>query len=285
MSIYRRRTSKGRLTSRSESRDRAMQEILQSEVTTTTTTTVTPTTTTTTTTSTPTTTTTTTSPFTYTQLAGGIGQYTQGVSLTGSTPFVGGSGSYSFNGTNGFIEIYPGADTALGIGDYTIEWFYYEKVQYLHPRFFSIGHYTAAATMDCSVEADLWWFGENGSWVSGGPNIGDLVGQWYHFAIVRISGTTSMYKDANLITSFADNNDLNNTTTPLIISQDDELSDPNCYINGLISNFRWIKGLGVYTQAGFTVPTSDLTETASANPYGGSYTEAIGSGYTKFLLI
>ncbi len=274
MSIYRRRISKGRLTSRGESRVRAMNEILQGEEVTTTTTTAAPTTTTTT-----------TSPFIYTQLAGGIGQYTQGVSLTGSTPFVGGGGSYAFNGTNGFIEIYSGADTALGTGDYTIEWFYYENTQNLHPRFFSIGNYFDGAMMDCSVENNLWWFGENGGWMNDGDFIGgDLVGQWHHFAIVRLSGFTSMYKDSNLIASFADNIDLNNTTTPLIISQDNLLSDPNCYIDGSISNFRWIKGLGVYTQSGFTVPTSDLTSIASANPYGGSYTEAIGSGYTKFLL-
>ena len=224
--------------------------------------------------------------FTYTQLSGGIGQYSQGVSLCGSSPVIGGSGSYSFNGAKGFIEIYPNVvDTVFGTGDYTIEWFYYELSQNLHPRFFSIGHYPSS-TMDCSVEANLWWFGENGGWVSGGPNIGgDLTGQWHHFAIVRINNFTSMYKDANLITSFADNNNLIDSTTPLIISQDNLLNDPACYINGLISNFRWVKGLGVYTQAGFTVPTGDLTEIALANPYGGNYTEAVGIGYTKFLLI
>ena len=81
------------------------------------------------------------------------------------------------------------------------------------------------------------------------------------------------------------NNDLNNTTTPLIISQDNLLNDPECYIDGVMSNFRWVKGLGVYTQSGFTVATSDLTAISVANPYGGSYTEAIGSGYTKYLLI
>lgn len=224
--------------------------------------------------------------FTYTQLAGGIGQYTQGVSLSVSSPFVGGGGSYAFNGTNGFLEIYPGADTALGTGDYTIEWFYYENTQKLHPRFFSIGNYYSGATMDCSVENNKWWFGENGGWMNHGESIGgDLTGQWHHFAIVRISGFTSMYKDANLIASFVDNNDLNNTTTPLIISQDNLLNDPECYIDGVMSNFRWVKGLGVYTQSGFTVATSDLTAISVANPYGGSYTEAIGSGYTKYLLI
>jgi hypothetical protein len=37
------------------------------------------------------------------------------------------------------------------------------------------------------------------------------------------------------------------------------------------------------TSDNFTIPTSALT--ASANPYGGSNTAAIGEGYTKLLLV
>ena len=47
---------------------------------------------------------------------------------------------------------------------------------------------------------------------------------------------------------------------------------------------RIVKGLAVYT-GNFTVPTSSLTLTASANPYGGSNTVAIPGGYTKLLLV
>jgi hypothetical protein len=45
-----------------------------------------------------------------------------------------------------------------------------------------------------------------------------------------------------------------------------------------------VKGLAVYT-GNFTTPTSVLTTTAVANPYGGSNTQAIAEGYTKLLLI
>jgi hypothetical protein len=52
---------------------------------------------------------------------------------------------------------------------------------------------------------------------------------------------------------------------------------------GYLTSFRFIKGLAVYT-GDFTKPTSALTATAGANPYGGSNTSAIGEGFTKLLL-
>ena len=58
----------------------------------------------------------------------------------------------------------------------------------------------------------------------------------------------------------------------------------NAALVGNLTNFRLVKGLGVYTGA-FTVPTSALSATASANPYGGSNTVAIGEGFTKLLLV
>jgi hypothetical protein len=58
----------------------------------------------------------------------------------------------------------------------------------------------------------------------------------------------------------------------------------NAAFVGYITNFRLVKGLAVYT-GNFTVPTSALTAIASANPYGGSNTQAIGAGYTKLLLV
>jgi len=54
------------------------------------------------------------------------------------------------------------------------------------------------------------------------------------------------------------------------------------YYNGLISNLRVVKGVAVYTGT-FTVPTSVLTSTQSANPYGGSNTAAITGTATSLL--
>ena len=53
---------------------------------------------------------------------------------------------------------------------------------------------------------------------------------------------------------------------------------------GYITNFRIVKGLGVYT-GNFTVPTSALTAVSAANPYGGSNTLAIPAGFTTLLLV
>jgi hypothetical protein len=80
-----------------------------------------------------------------------------------------------------------------------------------------------------------------------------------------------------------DNNNITNTVDPLSIGNENTASLIAAYV-GLITNFRWIKGLAVYT-GNFTVPTTALTATAAANPYGGSNTAAIPAGVTKLLLI
>jgi hypothetical protein len=80
-----------------------------------------------------------------------------------------------------------------------------------------------------------------------------------------------------------DTNNINNTVDELTIGNENTASTLAAFV-GYITNFRWVKGLAVYT-GNFTIPTSALTAEASANPYGGSNTQAIGSGYTKLLLV
>lgn len=57
---------------------------------------------------------------------------------------------------------------------------------------------------------------------------------------------------------------------------------PANYFEGLISQLRIVKAVAVYTGT-FTVPTSVLTSTQSANPYGGSNTAAITGTATSLL--
>jgi len=57
---------------------------------------------------------------------------------------------------------------------------------------------------------------------------------------------------------------------------------PANYFDGLISQLRIVKAVAVYTGT-FTVPTSVLTSTQSANPYGGSNTAAITGTNTSLL--
>jgi hypothetical protein len=95
---------------------------------------------------------------------------------------------------------------------------------------------------------------------------------------------TKVYKNGTQLGSqITDTNDITNTTDPLTIGGDNGHATNATFV-GYITNFRWIKGLAVYT-GNFTTPTSQLTATAGANPYGGSNTQAITEGFTKLLLV
>ena len=107
-----------------------------------------------------------------------------------------------------------------------------------------------------------------------------------HFAVVRISGKLFTYKNGILIsTAGGISNTTNHTdiTSNLIIgAKIGGLASEQ--FGGYITNFRIVKGLGVYT-GNFTIQTSALTGIANANPFGGSNTAAIPAGYTSLLLV
>jgi len=220
--------------------------------------------------------------FVFSPLPGGFSEATQGVTEVNSTPFGSGT-SYGFNGTNGFISVNNGNDLALGTGDFTIEWFQDMSIFGSHPRIFSIGDYPNA-TISVSIESNTLYY-----WVGGDINqshnvSSGLLNAWNHFAIVRISNSTTIYRNGVALgTGVTDNGNINVTNTSLNIGQESPISDAGSYFNGSITQFRWVKGLGVYT-GDFTVPTAPLTYETNVNPYGGSNTQAIGAGYTKFIL-
>jgi uncharacterized membrane protein len=209
------------------------------------------------------------------------GTTTGGVTINSSYNPYGPGSSYFLDGTSGYITLTGNTDTAMGTGDFTVEWNQYETQHNSHPRIFAIGQYPSA-TMAVSLEGAFYMM-ENGSWTVMGVNYGTILNNWVHFAIVRIAGTTTIYKDGNSIHSFSDSNNLNNTSTNLNIGQESPASDSGAFFHGAITSFRWTKGLGIYT-GNFQKPTGPLGFTASANPFGGSNTEAIPSGYVKYLL-
>ena len=93
-----------------------------------------------------------------------------------------------------------------------------------------------------------------------------------------------MYRNGTLRgSSIADTNNITDNTTALYIGNTNTAATNSAWV-GYITNFRFIKGLAVYT-GNFTTPTSELTAESSANPYGGSNTAAVGAGFTKLLLV
>ena len=185
------------------------------------------------------------------------------VSVVAQSPFAGGGNSYSFiTSVNSYLSINAGSDWAVGTGDFTIEWFSYQTSTAQFQRVFTVDDYPNI-DIGVSIESATFYYWANNSfrYSSAGAT---TINTWYHWAIVRQSGITKIYRDGTLRGSqFNDSNNITNTTTNLIIGNTNTFATNAAFV-GYITNFRWIKGLAVYT-GDFTKPTSALTATASSN--------------------
>lgn len=208
------------------------------------------------------------------------------VQVVTQSPFVGGGNSYQFfnANSNSYIDTPASSDWALGTGDFTIEWFQYTTTITTPPfqRVFTVDDFPS---MDIGVsnEGGTFYYWANSSFrYSSASAI--TINTWQHWAIVRQNSVTRVYLNGTQRGSqITDTNNITNTTDPLTIGADNGHATNATFV-GYITNFRWIKGLAVYI-GNFTVPTSTLTAIATANPYGGSNTQAIGTGFTKLLLV
>jgi hypothetical protein len=205
------------------------------------------------------------------------------VSTITQSPFISGGDSYSFiSSTNSFIDTPGSLDWALGTDDFTIEWFGYQTSAGSFPRPFSVGTF-GNVSIASSIEIGTFYYWANNSFRFS-SSAGTILNTWVHWAVVRQNNVTKVYKDGTQLGSqITDNNNITDTTTALTIGNETSKSSAAAYI-GYITNFRWVKGLAVYT-GNFNIPTSNLTAISSANPYGGSNTSAIDAGFTKLLLI
>jgi hypothetical protein len=204
------------------------------------------------------------------------------VSIVSQSPF-GSGNSYSFvSSANSYITTPGSNDWAVGTGDFTIEWFQYQTTTAGFQRAFTVDDFNSI-DIGVSVEDTTFYYWNNSA-VRYTSFSATTANVWIHWAVVRQSGVTKVYKNGTQLGSqITDNNNINNITDPLTIGNENTSTTLAAFV-GYITNFRWVKGLAVYT-GNFTVPTSPLTATATANPYGGSNTQAIGSGFTKLLLI
>ncbi len=89
------------------------------------------------------------------------------------------------------------------------------------------------------------------------------LGTWYHIALVRISGTTKLYINGTQSGSSYSDSENYLTDNVLIGASYVGTSTLYSFLKGNLSNYRIVKGVGVYTNT-FTPSTSPLTATQSA---------------------
>ena len=169
------------------------------------------------------------------------------------------TGSVEFDGLGDYLNTPSNSDFSYGTGDFTWEiWLY---------------------TADIDVNRYILDHGSNGGTIAIGSGIGSgsryynpttgtgsvlyttgfgsiNANSWYHFAIVRRNGTTSLYKNGLLMSSASDTHNYGSQT--ITIGSYGSPDPTQYYWKGFISNLRIIKGQALYT-SDFIPPTRKLT--------------------------
>lgn len=205
------------------------------------------------------------------------------VTTVEESPFSGGGNSYSFTrSVNSYITTPGSDDWAVGTGDFTVEWFSYQTDTTQFQRVFTVDNFPSI-DIGVSIESGTFYYWANNSFRYSSSSA-TTTNTWYHWAVVRESGVTKVYRNGTLRgSSFTDTNNITDNTTTFVVGNTNTFAT-NAALVGYLTNFRFVKGLAVYT-GDFTTPTSELTAVADANPYGGSNTQAIDEGFTKLLLV
>lgn len=206
------------------------------------------------------------------------------VPLTGSLYF---NGNDSGNTEYPYLSISNTESLRMRTGDFTIEWFQYLIPNQVAPRVFSIGVFPTAIMAvsweSPGNEALAYWNATGGHYTANSQPVENV---WAHIAISRTNGTTTIYRNGVLLLTFADTVDYNETVKPLFIGNETTASGTFYY--GYITNFRIIKGYGLYTTA-FTAPNTGfdpktpgtvllLSSTSTSTRYidSSSYSQTIG---------
>ncbi len=207
-------------------------------------------------------------------------------------PFVG-AGYVEFVGTGDAISAPAGSDFAYGTGDFTIEgWFYPTVIGQVsgagYPSHILFGQTVAATNyllFGIDANGKLLYYrtsaGGGSDQFSSAPNGSVVLNKWQHIALCRSSGTTKAFVDGQEIISISDTFNFNNTDrNPTIGNYTHTLTTQP--FNGYISNFRILKGTGLYT-SNFTPPTKPLTavtNTVLLTCQGNTIIDASSSGHT-----
>ncbi len=167
-------------------------------------------------------------------------------------------GSAYFDRTGDYLTA-QNSDLAFGTGDFTVEgWVRFSPWSVATYSGRGVFHITTGY-LNSTVYGPALGVDDSGNWhiyhVSGATALayGPIGNEWYHFAWVRNSSTSTVYINGASVWSASDSNDY--TWSHLVVGG---YYSASYLLDGYISSFRIVKGTAVYTSA-FTLPTSAPT--------------------------
>lgn len=165
-------------------------------------------------------------------------------------------GSAYFDGSGDYLTLATNSVLNMSTGNFTIEWWW-----------------KPTAISSYVTPLDKGFTGSGGLILQAPSNGGKMscyvagttiftsssaipTNTWTHFALVRNSGTITLYQGGASVGSASNSTDFTNSST-LYIGCDSSTAT-NTQFTGWMSNYRIVKGTAVYTSA-FTPPTTPLT--------------------------
>ena len=161
------------------------------------------------------------------------------------------SGSLSFNGTSQYLNTPSSSAFAFGTNDFTMETWIYPNNLSGRLWYFS----SDSDNVDLNGNGGIYYFGVGGVRNSA-TNTVITVGTWHHIALVRSSGTLTLY--VNGVSVMSQSGIGFNSTSNRSLDIAYSAAQGNNYFNGRMSNFRIVSGTALYTGSTITVPTAPL---------------------------
>ena len=196
-------------------------------------------------------------------------------------------GSVRFNGTSQSLTVPSNAAFAYGTGvNFTIEmWIYPTAISGSGSTYLFDGRPTSTSgfypTLYVSqTTGNIVYFTNNAIRITSSSAV--TINTWYHVALVRNSGTTTLYLNGIATGStYADTNSYL-ASAQWIGATNFGSGGVSAFYSGYISNLRVVNGVAVYT-GGFTPPTQPLAGTQAA---GSSFINiaAVTASQTSLLL-
>ena len=171
------------------------------------------------------------------------------------------AGAVGFNDSaSSFLQLDTSDDYEFGTGDFSIEcWFMLDQLgeqQHLYEGRKS-GN-AGRVLIYVKTDNKVYFYGDAADRISS-----RLLSKhiWYHVAVCRVSGTSTLYLDGVSQGTYSDSNDYDKPASYLYIGIDDSPSGSN--MGGYISNMRVLKGSAAYSSAfrPSTAPLTNITNT------------------------
>ena len=172
-------------------------------------------------------------------------------------------GSFNPYGTNWAVDFSKDAnprlscgsssDFTFGTGDFTIEFFvfFYSLTSYQTPMSAGYNDSGGMAIQTGNANGKFTFYSGGSAKVAETTSDAE-ANKWYHIAFSRQSGTLRVFRNGVQTGTASDSTNLNRVGNILIGS------DQDFNIDGLLSNFRLVKGTSLYN-SNFTPPASALT--------------------------